>query len=60
MVNTSRGAVCGEAERIEGLREGRIAGARLGVAAGERMAADFALWELDIVVAHAACGATGY
>ena len=49
LINTSRGAVCHEAELMECLRERCIAGAGLDVTATEPPAPDSLLWTLDNV-----------
>jgi glycerate dehydrogenase len=49
LVNTSRGAVCNEAELIECLKEGLIAGAGLDVTTTEPPAVDSNLWDLPNV-----------
>ena len=49
LINTSRGAVCNEAELIECLREGVIAGAGLDVTTTEPPAPDSPLWDLPNV-----------
>jgi glycerate dehydrogenase len=47
LINTSRGAVCNEAELVECLQEKVIAGAGLDVTATEPPAPDSKLWDLD-------------
>jgi glycerate dehydrogenase len=49
LINTSRGAVCNEAELIDCLRERVIAGAGLDVTTTEPPAADSPLWDLPNV-----------
>jgi glycerate dehydrogenase len=49
LINTSRGAVCNEAELIECLKEGMIAGAGLDVTTTEPAAMDSEIWELPNV-----------
>lgn len=49
LINTSRGAVCNEAELIDCMREGRIAGAGLDVTTTEPPAESSPLWDLPNV-----------
>jgi glycerate dehydrogenase len=49
LINTSRGAVCNEAELIACMKEGRIAGAGLDVTTTEPPAMDSPLWNLPNV-----------
>lgn len=56
LVNTARGGIVNEADLVQGLRNGDIAGAGLDVFETEPLPADSPLWKLDnvILTTHAA------